>query len=146
MLDVSKLTASHFINEAEEEMYSPHFISAAESEDQPDKSNLRKTERIVHKFQKQLKDKFSVYLEECEKSGILPADCGLTHRRNLSSKRYDIRNYEIGDDYACALSKVIAKLTHLEVLNLSRNRLTEKGALSVLKNINPTTLLELDLS
>lgn len=87
-----------------------------------------------------------MYLKECEKSGIFPADCGLTHRRNLSSKRYDIRNYEIGDDYACALSKVIAKLTQLEVLNLSRNRLTEKGCLAVLKSLNPLSLLELDLS
>ncbi len=107
---------------------------------------MRKTERLVLKFQKQLKDKFSVYLKECERSGIFPVDCGLTHRRNLSSKKYDIRNYEIGDDYAKALSKVIAKLDHLEVLNLSRNRLTEKGCLSIIENLNAASLLELDLS
>ena len=134
-------------------MYSPHFLSMAEESDNTEvemkyekKKNIRKTERLVLDFQKQLKDKFSVYLKECEKSGIFPADCGLTHRRNLSSKRYDIRNYEIGDDYACALSKVIAKLTHLEVLNLCRNRLTEKGCLAVLRSLNPTSLIELDLS
>jgi Leucine-rich repeat (LRR) protein len=66
-------------------------------------------------------------------------------RRKGPETELDISSYGMGDSYADAFSEGIALYDEVEKINLSGNRLTERGALNILKNLKPVNIIELDL-
>lgn len=58
----------------------------------------------------------------------------------------DLSKYLIGDRYAAALSKGMKCLPKLSKLNMSCNRLSDKGARAILAGLNPACAKTLDLS
>ena len=70
---------------------------------------------------------------------------GVVKRRGREEE-LDLSKYLIGDRYASALSKGIKCLPRLVKLNISCNRLSDKGAQAILAGLNPTATKTLDLS
>jgi hypothetical protein len=67
-------------------------------------------------------------------------------RRKGPETELDIRSYGMGDSYAEAFSEGLALYDEVERINLSGNRLTERGGLNILRTLKPVNIIELDLS
>ena len=87
--------------------------------------------------------KTALYLKEIASNFHTPRPMGLVKLNGLSTS-IDIDQYKAGDSYAPALSQSIKQLKPL-VLNISDNRLTNKGLSTIVKSLSHT-ICDLDLS
>jgi hypothetical protein len=76
--------------------------------------------------------------------GMNPKGLGFVKRKG-DPKEMNLGSYYIGDDYAEALSEGIKISTRTHEINLSKNRLTEKGAKMILESL-PPHIWTIDLS
>lgn len=67
-------------------------------------------------------------------------------KRKGTASEVNIKRYGIGDQYAEALSNGLSKYRKLKGINVSDNRLTDRGGARLLKAINYQKLINLDLS
>jgi Ran GTPase-activating protein (RanGAP) involved in mRNA processing and transport len=87
----------------------------------------------------------TAYLLEAERSRLKPLSMGISRSRG-SETTIDLKYGGIGDKYAKALSKGIKHVENIEHLNLRSNRLSEIGSSSILKQVQPSRLQDLNLS
>lgn len=93
----------------------------------------------------QLEDTPTVaYLSVISKEKLNPHPFGII-RRAGPAKTIDLRMYSMGDRYADAFSKGLKHIKSVEVLNLKENRLSEKGAIKILENLESKETKRLDL-
>ena len=85
------------------------------------------------------------FLSQADKERISPEPVGVVKRRG-GEEEMNLSKYLIGDRYAAALSKGIKCLPKLSKLNMSGNRLSDKGAQAILAGLNPACTKTLDLS
>lgn len=84
------------------------------------------------------------YLNKVKSNGLVPSTIGLL-KKDSNENSLDISHYSIGNSYADALSEGL-KYTKISKLILKNNRLTDKGADDLIKNLNPEIIIEIDLS
>lgn len=85
------------------------------------------------------------YLEQVEKSKLKPVPLGVVRRKG-NAKDFNLESMRMGDQYAEAFSAGLKLFKKVEKLNLQSNRLTERGSLHILKNLDSTNLREINLA
>ena len=75
---------------------------------------------------------------------MIPKALGLV-KPTGSKSEINISNFSIGDNYASAFSGAVNKLTLIDSIDLSNNRLSNRGAISLLEN-TPTQLKRINLA
>ena len=84
------------------------------------------------------------YLQETARRKLSPHPFGIMRRGKESS--IDLNGHSMGDNYAEAFSEGLQYNTFIEKVNLNNNRLTERGANSILTKLISHKLRELNLS
>jgi Ran GTPase-activating protein (RanGAP) involved in mRNA processing and transport len=85
------------------------------------------------------------YLEYVEKAKLKPLPIGVVRRKG-KPEDFNLESMRIGDSYAEAFSKGLKFVKRVERLNLQSNRLTEKGSLNILKNLDSSNLRVINLA
>lgn len=85
-----------------------------------------------------------IYLRETQRKGMIPKALGLVKSSGPRGE-ISIASYSIGDNYASAFSTAIKKLTLIDSIDLSDNRLSNKGVIQLLEN-TPTQLKKINLA
>ena len=85
-----------------------------------------------------------LYLNKVKTNGLVPSSIGILKNSNVNNS-LDISHYSIGNDYADCLSKGIQAIK-LNRAIFKSNRLSDKGASELLKNLIPSIITEIDLS
>jgi Ran GTPase-activating protein (RanGAP) involved in mRNA processing and transport len=84
------------------------------------------------------------YLKSCKTQGILPIPYGISETKD-KSKNIILKNVSMGDKYAEAFSNILPFKQTGYTLNLSNNRLSQKGADHILEKVN-SHISKLDIS
>lgn len=85
------------------------------------------------------------YLEYVEQAKLKPIPLGVVRRKG-NPKDVNLENMRMGDQYAEAFSRGLKLFKSVEKLNLQSNRLTERGSLHILQNIDSSNLIEINLA
>ena len=105
---------------------------------------------LSRKFPKKKKTPSWSFVEFSNKEKIIPNPLGLL-KRSGENKRLNLTNHKIGDNYMKVLSKSLRYSHHINILELSGNRLSSYGTTDLFKSINSNKELlynirEIDLS
>lgn len=84
------------------------------------------------------------YLHKVQENGLVPSTIGLLNKQ-VTDNTLDISHYSIGNSYAEALSEGISSIKYQKAV-FKNNRLTDKGAANLIKNLSPDSISEIDLS
>lgn len=84
------------------------------------------------------------YLSKMENMKMIPRTLGLV-KQTGSKGEINLGNYAIGDKCADAFSAAMSRLTQIESIDLSKNSLSDKGAIGLIEN-SPMQLKKLNLS
>lgn len=87
----------------------------------------------------------AAYLEIIDREKLNPLPFGMV-RNSGKETEMDLHGYSMGDNYAKAFSEGLKHCRTLEKINLNSNRLSEKGSLDILQQIEPQNLKELGMS
>ena len=86
------------------------------------------------------------FLKSVEKLGIPPRPFLINREsRDLKKGLLNIRSFSIGDDYAKAVGQSLSKLNPYS-LNMAANRITSKGAVSILEGIPNSKVQEINFA
>ena len=70
----------------------------------------------------------AAFLHQCDKQNLIPKAFGLV---NMKGKEDEIRSYSMGNNYAQAYGQGLS-LSNIRKVNISDNRLNEKGSYGIL--------------
>eukprot|EP00347_Sterkiella_histriomuscorum_P017331 403349792 len=86
----------------------------------------------------------SAYIQSCEKSNLIPRPYGLVTYKG-DDQELNVKNFLMGNKYAKAYGQGLSLLETKKV-NVSNNRLNERGTMSVLRGLNKKAVEDVDLS
>jgi hypothetical protein len=70
----------------------------------------------------------TAFLKKCSEGNMIPIPHGLVHYKG-HEEEINLRNYGMGDDYVTAFAKGLKISNNIRKVNLSDNRLNERGTL-----------------
>ena len=86
-----------------------------------------------------------VYLEEVERQRLSPKSLGVVFPRG-KTQSVDVKMLSIGDGYARAVSRGMRQMPLIKEINLTANRLNDRGIFPMIKSADFKSLVELNIS
>eukprot|EP00347_Sterkiella_histriomuscorum_P007903 403347122 len=106
----------------------------------------KKGSKLNRIIQSKKESPFTKYFQKCNFNHVIPQPMGIVNQRNYKRSSVQTAGYKMGDNYAQALGESLKRTTnHPIIVNLSINRLTDKGAVPILNSLS-NDIQELDLS